>query len=332
MLVGIDLFARRCIEGVQLTKTAAVVTHPPQLAKRQPLQRPGIGAYSAVSGAPVQKGFSAMNFRILAASVWPRGRVFALLAATALTASFLTPDVQAQTAAPAPTAAPKAKAPKAAPKAAPAAPAPAAQAAPPPAAAGAPPAAGGQPADQQVQLIYAPWTKFCLKGQDANAKQVCFTGKDGRIESGQPVIAAVIIEPEGEPKKILRVTLPLGMQLVHGTRVIVDSNTPAQSPYVICFANGCMSDYEATPELIANMKKGQNLVIQAINSNGAPLTLPLPLGEFAKAYDGPPTDPKVFEETQKKLQEELQKRAEEARKKLEATQPAGAAPANPAAK
>jgi len=60
--------------------------------------------------------------------------------------------------------------------------------------------------------------------------------------------------------------------------------------------------------------------------------LPLPLAEFAKAYDGPPTDPKVFEETQKKLQEELQKRAEEARKKLEANPPAGGAPANPAAK
>jgi invasion protein IalB len=263
-----------------------------------------------------------MNFRILAAPLRPRGRIVALLAATALGAVALSPDAHAQQ----PPAAPKAKiTPKAAPKAAPA-PAPAQQAAP---AAGAP-AAGAQPQEQQVQLIYAPWTKFCLKGQDANAKQVCFTGKDGRIESGQPVIAAVIIEPEGEPKKILRVTLPLGMQLVHGTRIIVDSNAPQQSPYVICFANGCMSDYEVTPELLANMKKGQNLVVQAINSNGAALTLPLPLAEFAKAYDGPPTDPKVFEETQKKLQEELQKRAEETRKKLEAAQPAGAA--NPAAK
>jgi invasion protein IalB len=273
-----------------------------------------------------------MNFRILAAPVWPRGRFFALLAATALAASLLTPDAEAQQpAAPAPgapAAAPKAKA---APKAAPKAPAPAPSAQAPAAPAGAP-ANGAQPADQQVQLIYAPWTKFCLKGQDANAKQVCFTGKDGRIESGQPVIAAVIIEPEGEPKKILRVTLPLGMQLTHGTRVIVDGNPPAQSPYVICFANGCMSDYDVTPELLANMKKGQNLVVQAINSNGAPLTLPLPLAEFAKAYDGPPTDPKVFEETQKKLQEELQKRAEEARKKLEANPPAGTPAANPAAK
>jgi invasion protein IalB len=258
-----------------------------------------------------------MNFRLLAASALPRGRAIALLAAT-LTAMTAIPAAQAQTppAAPAaPSAQPKAKpapAPAQAPKAAQkggAAPAPAAP-------------NGTPPADQQVQLIYAPWTKFCLKGQDANAKQVCFTGKDGRIESGQPVIAAVIIEPEGEPKKILRVTLPLGMQLVHGTRVIVDNNAPQQSPYVICFTNGCMSDYEVSPELLTSLKKGQNLIVQAINSNGAPLTLPLPLAEFAKAYDGPPTDPKQFEETQKKLQEELQKRAEEQRKKLEAQQPA----------
>jgi len=275
-----------------------------------------------------------MNFRILAGSIRPRGQILALLAASALSATLIASGAQAQQPAPAPGAPKAAQAPApAAPKAAPAAPkaapkgpagAPAAQAPP----AGAPPAAAAQPPEQQVQLIYAPWTKFCLKGQEAGAKQVCFTGKDGRIESGQPVIAAVIIEPEGEPKKLLRVTLPLGMQLVHGTRIIVDSNAPLQGPYVICFQNGCMSDYEATPELIASLKKGQNLVVQAINSNGAPLTLPLPLaGEFAKAYDGPPTDPKVFEENQKKLQEELQKRAEEQRKKLE-----GAGAANPAAK
>src|SRR3954449_12464354 len=257
-----------------------------------------------------------MNFRLLAGSTRPRGQILALLAASALSATLIASGAQAQQPAPAPAA------PKAAPKAPPKAPAP-------PPAAQAPPAgapAAAQPPEQQVQLIYAPWTKFCLKGQEAGAKQVCFTGKDGRIESGQPVIAAVIIEPEGEPKKILRVTLPLGMQLVHGTRIIVDSNPPLQSRAMSCFQNGCMSDYEATSELINSMKKGQNLVVQAINANGAPLTLPLPLsGEFQKAYDGPPTDPKVFEETQRKLQEELQKKAEELQKKQQ--QAPGAPPA-----
>jgi invasion protein IalB len=192
--------------------------------------------------------------------------------------------------------------------------------------------------DSASRLIYAPWTKFCLKGQDANAKQVCFTGKDARLESGQSVIAAVIIEPEGEPKKILRVTVPLGIQLVHGTRVTVDDNAPAQSPYVICFQNGCMSDYQAPPELIAKLKNGENLVVQAINSSGAPVTLRLPLQEtggasFAKAYDGPPTDPKIFVATQQKLQGELAARAAEARKDLadqsQAPPPLAAAPSEP---
>jgi hypothetical protein len=81
--------------------------------------------------------------------------------------------------------------------------------------------------------------------------------------------------------------------------------------------------------MINKLKKGHTLTIQAINMQGQAISLPLPLADFAKAYDGPPTDPKVFEEQQRKLQEELQKKAEEARKKLEAQQPA--APAAPAA-
>lgn len=194
------------------------------------------------------------------------------------------------------------------------------------------PAQPTPPAQPQVQLIYSPWTKFCLKGKEANAQQVCFTGKDGRIESGMPVVAAVLIEPEGAPKKILRVTVPLGMQLQHGTRIIIDQNAPINGPYVICFTNGCMSDYDATPDLISKMKKGHNLIVQAINANNQPISLDLPLTDFTKAHEGPPTDPKVFEEQQKKLQEELQRRADEARKKLEsqAQPPAAPTPAAPA--
>src|SRR5271168_1445377 len=55
-----------------------------------------------------------------------------------------------------------------------------------------PPAAEAQPAPaapspqtatpppwpEMPQFIYSPWAKFCGKGQDATAKQVCFTGKD----------------------------------------------------------------------------------------------------------------------------------------------------------
>jgi invasion protein IalB len=176
-----------------------------------------------------------------------------------------------------------------------------------------------QAAADQPQLMYSPWMKVCGKGPDTNNKQVCVVTKDGRLENGMPVAIVQLFEPEGE-QKVLRVTVPLGMQLAHGTRVIVDQNQPMQSPYKICFPVGCMSDYPVTDDMVGKMKKGQTLTVQAINMQGTPISLPLPLGDFAKAYDGPPTDPKAFEEQQRKLQEELQKKAEEARKKLEGQQ------------
>jgi len=208
-----------------------------------------------------------MNYRNASAPAHPVGRTPAAVAKrmglSALLTIALALGLQAATGSLAFAQTPKPAAKKtAAPAAAPAAPAAQPQA-----------PAQGEQQQQPVQLIYSPWTKFCLKNQnDPNSKQVCFTGKDARIESGMPVVAAVLIEPEGEPKKILRVTLPLGMQLIHGTRVIIDNNQPMTAPYVICFTNGCMADYEATTDMIGKMKKGQGLVVQAINSTGQPIS------------------------------------------------------------
>ena len=256
-----------------------------------------------------------MDHRLVIAPARPAARAFAVAAATTMLTALIGSGALAQ-APPPPAPAPAAPAaPKAAPKAVPKA-APAQKPAEAPAPQGQPQAQAGD----QPQLIFSPWTKFCLKGQEANAKQVCFTGKDGRVELGMPVVAAVLIEPENEPKKVLRVTLPLGMSIQPGTRVIVDNGQPMTGPYVICFNNGCMADYEASGELIGKLKKGQGLVIQGINGAGQPISLVVPLTDFAKAYDGPPTDPKKFEEQQKQLQDELQKRAEDARKKLEGQQ------------
>jgi invasion protein IalB len=163
----------------------------------------------------------------------------------------------------------------------------------------------------ESELIFSSWTKFCLKGREANAKQVCFTGKDGRAESGVPMVAAVLIEPENEPKKVLRITLPLGMSIKPGTRVIIDNGEPMTGSYVTCFKNGCMADYDANAELIAQLKKGRRLVVQCIDGAGKPVTFVVPLLDFAQAYDGPPNDPKVFNPTDPKVfEKQLEDRKE----------------------
>src|SRR5262249_11820406 len=194
------------------------------------------------------------------------------------------------------------------------------------------PAPQGQPQQQaggdQMPVIYSPWTKFCGKDQNQQgAKETCLTVKEARLETGQFLPGAALIEQDSGQRKIFRIALPLGMQLPQGTRLVVDQDQPLSGRYIVCLPNGCMADFEVNTEFVGKLKKGQQVVLQGINLPGQAASYPLPLADFAKANEGPATDPKKFEEDQKKLQEELQRRAEEARKRLEKQN--GGAPAAP---
>ena len=83
-------------------------------------------------------------------------------------------------------------------------------------------------------------------------------------------------------------------------------------------------------DFIAAVKKGANLNVSVQNQMGREITFAVPAAGFGKAFDGPPIDPKVLEEQQKKLQEELQKKSEEMRQKM-LNSGAGAAPPGVAA-
>jgi invasion protein IalB len=170
-----------------------------------------------------------------------------------------------------------------------------------------PPAAPEQPA-RQVQVIFSPWTRYCTNGlteqsSEVMAKAVCFTAADGHVTSGQKLVIALLIEPEGDGTKLLRVTLPLGVALVPGARIVIDEKEAMTAPYVACLPkNGCMADYKADADLIEKLKKGQVLAIQAFDK-GKPISFNLPLTGFAAAYDGPASDPAGLKES---LSSELQ--------------------------
>ena len=81
-----------------------------------------------------------------------------------------------------------------------------------------------------------------------------------------------------------------------GVRIIIDQGQAIERPYVNCSANGCMADYDAGAELVDQLKQGQMLVLEAIDRANSPISLTVPLVDFANAYDGPSQEPKVFEE------------------------------------
>ncbi|VFU07265.1 invasion associated locus B family protein [Methylocella tundrae] len=217
---------------------------------------------------------------------------------------------------------------KPAPAAAPAAPA----EAPPQAVPGSP---APQPAPQQgpfkVELYPTQndWTKVCGKDQAAN-KEICYTTRDFSAQKDQaPVLALAVYDIKGEDTRIVRLLLPVGLMLRPGFRFAIDKGATQEGAFEICFPNGCFAEARVKGTTIAEMKKGTTMSIDVKNQANNLVTFSVPMANFEKAFEGPPVDPKVLEEQQKKLQEELQKRAEEERKKLEAAKPdatGGAAP------
>ena len=177
------------------------------------------------------------------------------------------------------------------------------------------------------QFIFSPWTKICGKDgpEGTNARDVCAVLTEARVPSGEIAVSASLVEPRDGTQKILRVTLPLGVRLPFGTRIIIDQGVPLQNNYLMCLV-GCFSDYEAKPDIVDKLRKGQTLTVQAINPRGDQISFDVPLMDFAKAYDGPPTDKKVLIERERKLMGELTRRAEETRNKLEGQSPQAAQP------
>jgi invasion protein IalB len=205
--------------------------------------------------------------------------------------------------------------PKPAPR--PAAPVPAAPAPAAPAPAGAAPV--GAPDSGLVQLKPEPsqpdWVKVCGKDPQSNV-EICYTTRDFVSDQGQPVLAAAIYDVKGKAEKPVRFILPLGLMLAPGVRFAVDQNTSSEAKFVICLPNGCFAEGVTNDAFIGTMKKGSTLNVKFKNQVNSEVTFQVPLAGFGKAFDGAPLDPKVVEDQQKKLQEELQKRSDELRAKL----------------
>jgi invasion protein IalB len=222
-----------------------------------------------------------------------------------------------------------------------------AQAQPKPAAPAAQPAkpaapAPGQPAQQQqpagptvVQVKAEPsqpeWTKVCGKDQNTNT-EICYTTRDFVSDQGQPVLALAVYDVKGQqPQKVVRFVMPLGLLLQPGLRFAIDQGQATPGRYVMCLPNGCFAEAQVKDDFIASLKKGANLNVSVQNQVGREITFAVPAAGFGKAFDGPPIDPKVLEEQQKKLQEELQKKSEEMRQKMLQGQGGAAAPSAQAA-
>jgi invasion protein IalB len=103
--------------------------------------------------------------------------------------------------------------------------------------------------------------------------------------TGQLVILVNIRVPADTHTPSALIQLPLGLNLPGGAKLQVDDGTATDVQIQTCEARGCYAGTTIAPDLLAAMKSGKQLKISFQNLNKETLTVPLPLADFAAAYD-----------------------------------------------
>jgi invasion protein IalB len=103
--------------------------------------------------------------------------------------------------------------------------------------------------------------------------------------TGQLVIAVNIRVPADTHTPSALIQLPLGLNIPAGAKLQVDDGSTVDLPIQTCEARGCYAGTAIAPDLLAAMKSGKQLKISFQNLNKETLTVPLPLTDFAAAYE-----------------------------------------------
>lgn len=184
-----------------------------------------------------------------------------------------------------------------------------------PAASKAKPEKGADAKGMPIPEDQFPWVKICQK--DPEGKNVCLIAKELHAASGELMASVALRDIEGEAKKTLLIAVPPGVLIQPGMRVMIDKGKQEEVKYRICFPNACYADLELSDQLAGDLKKGNVLIVTALNLQQKPTGYPFRLDTFKTAMEGPGVDPTANQQSQEQLQQELQKRAEEAAKKLQ---------------
>nr|WP_245308503.1 invasion associated locus B family protein [Aurantimonas sp. 22II-16-19i] len=178
--------------------------------------------------------------------------------------------------------------------------------------------ANAQQANQNAQVMPTEWFKVCTK-QGEN--DICNTQYSLIADTRQLITAVNLINVQGKVnQKVIQAVVPTGRVIPAGVQIKIDGNQPQTLNYSVCFPNRCIAEAELSDAMVANMKKGSQMVVTSINFQRQANPIPVTLKGFTDAYDGPPKDESALAQRQKELNDALQKQAEERRKKFEDAQ------------
>lgn len=153
----------------------------------------------------------------------------------------------------------------------------------------APPAAAAQPAPAQPQAdgdAQQPgWIARCTSASRDAPLECAIEQNAVLTKTGQTIVLINIRIAPDTRTPIALLQLPLGINLPVGARLQVDEGKTVDLPIQTCENRGCYASTPIAPDLLAALRAGKQLKVSFQNMAKETIAIPMPLGDFAAAYD-----------------------------------------------
>ena len=104
-------------------------------------------------------------------------------------------------------------------------------------------------------------------------------------KTGQLIVLVNIRVASDTHQPVALVQLPLGLNLPAGAKLQVDEGKAYDLQIQTCENRGCYANLPIAPDMLAALRNGKQLKVSFQNLGKEAITIPMPLTDFAAAYD-----------------------------------------------
>jgi invasion protein IalB len=104
-------------------------------------------------------------------------------------------------------------------------------------------------------------------------------------KTGQLIVLVNIRVPSDTRAPVALVQLPLGLSLPSGAKIQVDDGKVIDLQIQTCENKGCYASTPIASDVLTAMRSGKQLKVAFQNLTKETITIPMPLADFAAAYD-----------------------------------------------
>ncbi len=155
----------------------------------------------------------------------------------------------------------------------------------------APSAPAATPATPQVDpapatpAASAGWAARCTSMSRSAPLECAMEQTAVLSKTGQLIVLVNIRMPADTRAPVALVQLPLGLNLPGGAKLQVDDGNATDLQIQTCENRGCYAGSPIAPDLLAALRSGKQLKVSFQNLSKETITIPIPLADFAAAYD-----------------------------------------------